>query len=342
MPHDHDGKDGKKRAAFAGAGPRIAGNAMLTKGKDWFLSSPSAAALAALLLLFAGMSFASEMFLTQMNMVNIARQAAILSIITIGQALVFISGSFDLSVAAIASMSTVVVSKIVLTDASPWWPALAAVLAAGAVMGCLNGLLVAKLRIPPMIATLGSATMFQGISLTVTQGYGVTLPTGNSIGFLGRGDVGPVPFLAILMAVFYIVWSLVARKTKLGRILYALGGNEDAVRLSGISVVRYRILIFMICGGLSAFAGLLLCSRVNSGHPTAATGMDMDSLAAALMGGIKFTGGVGSLWGALCGVLILTIITNGLNMAGINPYIQLICKGMIMVAAVTVGSIKKD
>ena len=316
-------------------------NPSLNNSMKTFFAAPASGALAALILIFIVMSIASGSFLSGTNMVNIVRQAAILAIISIGQTMVFISGTFDLSVAAMASMSTVIVTQLITTDATPWVPVMLLCLAVGAVMGFINGFMVAAVRIPPMIATLAAATIYEGISLTITQGYGTTLPSGNPVAFLGRGNIGPIPVLGIIMILLYVIFHFVMKKTKLGRIIYGLGGNQEAVRLSGISVVKSRIIIYVICGVLVAFAGFLLTARISSGHPTAAAGMQMDSVAATLMGGAKVTGGVGNLGGTMCGVLILTIISNGLNMAGINPYIQLVCKGVIMAVAVGISTMRK-
>jgi len=162
----------------------------------------------------------------------------------------------------------------------------------------------------------------------------------NPIKILGSGTLWMIPISIILVVVIYFITQLILQNTSFGRINYGLGGNVEAVYLSGISVRKYTLIIYMVCGFFAAFAGVLLTARVMNGHPNGGGGMEMDAIAAAVLGGTSIFGGGGNVWGTLIGVFTMTIIINGLNLLNINPYIQVIVKGLVLAAAVGISSIR--
>jgi ribose transport system permease protein len=210
----------------------------------------------------------------------------------------------------------------------------------GIALGLFNGFLITALRIPAIIATLATAMTFSGIAFTITQGYSINLPVESAIKYLGSGKIWLIPVSIILVVIVYFLVQLILQHTGFGRIIYGLGGNVEAVYLSGISVRKYTYIIYMVCGFFAAFASVLLTARVANGHPNNGGGMELDAIAAAVLGGTSIYGGVGNVWGTLVGVLTMTIILNGLNLLNINPYIQVIVKGLVLAAAVAVSSIR--
>ncbi len=294
----------------------------------------------ALVFLLIALSFVNENFMTTTNIINILRQASVLAVIAVGQTMVIISGGIDLSVASIANISTVVIATYITTPETPWFFIALVVLVLGGLMGMVNGLLITFIKIPPIITTLATSITFGGIAYLYTDGYGVTMPSTNSIVSWGRANIGPIPSLVIIMVIVYLIFNVVMKRTKLGRTVYGLGGNREAVHLSGISVNRNLIYVHIISGVLAAFAGLLLTARLNSGHPTTAENMEMDSIAATVLGGTSVNGGIGTLWGTLIGVFIIIVINNGLTMLGVSPYWQKVAKGLVMIISVGISTVR--
>jgi ribose transport system permease protein len=295
----------------------------------------------ALLIVIVVMSFASDTFFTGSNLVNLVRQGAVLAVVAIGQTYVIISGGIDLSVAPLISLSTVLTASLVTNNGVHWGAAAVVAILACTLCGILNGAIITFIKIPPIIATLATTMAYQGICLLYTNGYGINLPTGNNLtAVLGRGKLLGIPVSGFVMVAMYVIFFIVLKYTKMGRVTYGLGGNTEAVRLSGVSTARYSVQVYAISGLLSGVAGVMLTARLNSGHSYNGDGFDMDSIAAAVLGGVSVAGGTGSLWGTLIGVFILTMITNGLNMVNLNTYIQMIIKGLIIIAAIGFGSVR--
>ena len=301
---------------------------------------PLGGVLLANVLLIIVLSFLSPYFLTGTNITNVFRQSAPLATVALGITIVIISGGIDLSVAASISLTSVLLAIFLDKLGMPVVPAMLLVFIIGILLGFYNGVLVTILRIPPIIATLSSAIVFSGIAYTITQGYSINLPIDSVIKFLGRGKLWEIPVSIIIVIVLYYITHLFLQNTSFGRIVYGLGGNNEAVYLSGISVRKYTLLIYMLCGFFAACASILLTARVANGHPNNGGGMEMDAIAAVVLGGTSIFGGIGNVWGTIIGVLTMTIIVNGLTLLNINPYIQLIVKGLVIAAAVSVTSIR--
>jgi ribose transport system permease protein len=295
--------------------------------------------LANILLIFI-LSFLSPYFFTVTNFTNIFRQSAPLAMVALGITIVIISGGIDLSVAANISLTSVILSMLLVNFGIPLSVSIILVFALGTILGLYNGILVTILKIPPIIATLSSAIVFGGIAYTITQGYSINLPVNSAIKYLGSGKIWLIPVSIALVVIVYYIVQLILQNTGFGRIVYGLGGNVEAVYLSGISVRKYTLLIYMVCGFFAAFASILLTGRVANGHPNGGAGMEMDAIAAVVLGGTSIFGGMGNVWGTLIGVLTMTIIVDGLNLLNINPYIQLIVKGLVIAAAVGISSFR--
>ena len=319
-----------------------------TQGKNLYLKkllqSPVAGAMIAFILVFIIMSVSGKStFLSGNNMMNIIRQGAVLSIVAIGQTFVIITGGIDLSVAPLISLSTVITASLITNSNVNWGLACLAALAACAALGVVNGILISYVKIPPIIATLATSMAIQGISLLYSKGYGINLPTGHPLfKLIARGKVAGFPVSGIFMIILYIVTFIILRYTKLGRVTYGLGGNSEAVYLSGISVTKYKIAVYTISAAMAGLAGIVLTGRINSGHPYNGDGMDMNSIAAVVLGGASVAGGTGVIEGTLIGVFILTMIENGLNMINMNVYLQMMIKGLIIVASIGLGSIREN
>ena len=207
--------------------------------------------------------------------------------------------------------------------------------------GTINGVLVTFVKIPPIIATLATSMAYQGLCLLYTKGYGINLPAENGLtALIGRGKLLGIPVSGYIIVVIYAIFLVVMKYTMTGRVTYGLGGNSEAVYLSGVSANKYRVRVYLLSGMLAGIAGVMLTARLNGGHPYNGEGFDMDSVASSVLGGISVAGGTGSLGGTLLGVFILTMITNGLNMINMNTYVQMMIKGLIIVLAIGFGCMR--
>ena len=181
---------------------------------------------------------------------------------------------------------------------------------------------------------------YSGIAWTISRGYGINLPRDSLLRYLGSGKIWVIPVSLIVVIIFYGLTHFILQRTRFGRITYGVGGNAEAVYLSGISVNKYKLFIYMAAGLFAALASIFVTARVMVGHPNGGSGMELDSIAATVLGGTSIFGGVGNIWGTLVGVLTMTVIINGLNLLNINPYIQIIVKGLVLAAAVSISSIR--
>ena len=296
--------------------------------------------LLANVLLIIVFSILSPYFLSVQNFINIFRQSAPLAMVAVGITIVIIGGGIDLSVASNISLTSVILAILLVRFDMPLPVSIILVFIVGIILGLFNGFLVTTLKIPAIIATLATWMTFSGIAFAITQGYSINLPVESAVKYLGSGKIWLIPVSIVLVVIVYFITQLILQNTGFGRIIYGLGGNVEAVYLSGISVKKYTLMIYMVCGFFAAFASILLTARVANGHPNNGGGMELDAIAAAVLGGTSIYGGVGNVWGTLVGVLTMTIILNGLNLLNINPYIQVIVKGLVLAAAVAVSSFR--
>jgi ribose transport system permease protein len=274
----------------------------------------------------------SQYFLTTANFRTIAVGFSPAAIISVGMAILLVSGGFDLSVGAVLALSGTVIAKLLLEG---WGQptAFVAVLLLGGGIGLINGLMVTQIGINPLVATLGTLSVARGISLVLTEGYSLSgLPP--SFGSIGNDRFHDIPYMVIIALAIVIVGDLALRHSRYFRQVYYIGSNEHAARLSGIPVSRVRISAYMITATLSALSGVIVSSRLMSGTPTAATGMELQVLAAAVIGGASLTGGEGTVLGAFLGVFFVQIISNSMTILKVSIYWQQVVTGSILVTAV--------
>jgi ribose/xylose/arabinose/galactoside ABC-type transport system permease subunit len=285
-----------------------------------------------------------EGFNSLANTLNIARQISMITIIAIGMTFVIISGGIDLSVGSIVAFTGVIAAMILNASGgkvSGNIPlAIIGALTAGILIGAFNGFIVARFKVPPFIVTLSTMIGFRGLVFLISGGRPVSnLP--EAFYWLGGGDLLlPVPIL-IMLLIIAAAWYL-AKHTKFGRYTYAIGGNEEAARLSGINISKMKVMVYALCGLLSAVSGLILASRLFSGDPKSGQLYELDAIAAAVVGGTSLSGGKGTILGTFLGALIIGVISNGLNLMSMESYTQNIIKGAVILIAVLLDQMRRE
>ena len=278
-------------------------------------------------------------FLTPKNMFNILRQNASNLFLATGMTMVIILGGIDLSVGSVIALSGVVAAGCVVNFGLPEAVGFIAAIAVGAAVGLFNGFIICKTDIPPFIVTLASMNITKGIALVLTGGAPIRCMT-DAFKFPGAGYVGPVPTPVILMFIIFILAALMINKTQLGRHIYAVGGNVQAAKFSGISVQKVKFIVYAYTGVMAGIAGVVIASRLYSGQPTAGDGAEMDAIASVVVGGTSMSGGSGRIGGTLIGVLIIGVLNNGLNLLGVDSNFQYVVKGLVILLAVYVDFLR--
>ena len=275
-------------------------------------------------------------FMTTDNVLNILRQVSISALIAFGMTFVILTGGIDLSVGSTLALTGAVAATMLASGIDPVLTILAALLL-GAVLGAVNGVIIAKGKVAPFIATLATMTIYRGLTLVYTDGRPVS-NLGNEITFqmLGKGYFFGIPVPVCTMILAFIVLYVIMHKTTFGRRVYAVGGNEAASKLSGINVDRIKIAVYSLTGMLAALSALILTSRLNSAQPTAGTSYELDAIAAVVLGGTSLTGGKGWIFGTLVGALIIGVLNNGLNLIGVSSFFQQVVKGIVILIAVLI------
>ena len=294
-------------------------------------------------------AFMSDNFLTGRNLMNVARQSTYLTMVAMGQMLALLTGGFDLSVGTILAVTSVVGALAMSTAFAAMpemaWLAIAlgmlAGLGAGLAIGAVNGIGVAVFNVSPFMMTLGMASVGFGIALSLTGGvpvYGMPDAYGSTFGF-GRffGIPAPIVVTAALIAVMYVVLNW----TRLGRYLYAIGGNLKASRLSGINTRFHLFMAYVLCGGLATIAGLMLTARLETGEANIGASMPLESIAACVIGGVSLRGGVGRLSNVVLGAIFIGLVQNGMNLARIESYLQTVVIGVLLILAVVADQIRQ-
>lgn len=289
----------------------------------------------ALLLLILVASLVSDRFLTVPNLLNILRQVAIVGILAMGQTFVILTAGIDLSVGAILGLSVVLFAS--LLEGHGLAVAIPLGLLAGTLVGLVNGIGVAYARIPAFIMTLGMLSFARGLAFIHTGGTPIPI-LNEDYYYVGNGYVLGMPIPALIFIATLIVSAIVLRLTPFGRCVYAIGSNEDAARLSGVPVRRYKMMVFVVCGFMAALAGMVFSSQLSVGTPIAGQGYELDAIAAVVVGGTSLFGGKGSVFGTFVGTLIIGILANILNLTGVDPFVQQLAKGALIVVAVYVMS----
>ncbi|NMD69314.1 ribose ABC transporter permease [Bacillus sp. DNRA2] len=283
-------------------------------------------------------SLFTEEFFTGTNISNIIRQVSINGILAVGMTFVILTGGIDLSVGSVLALTGTIMAGLMINVGLP--PILAVLIGIllGALLGYINGIFVSYARIPAIIVTLAMMEAARGVALLYTGGYPLSgLPS--SFAFIGRGylfEVIPMP--AVIMILVFIVAYIILNHLPFGRHIYAIGGNEEAVRLSGVKVKRIKTLVYLISGITASISGLIMTARLSSGQPMAGEGYELDAIAAVVLGGTSIAGGRGHIFGTLLGALLMGVLSNGLNLMGVSPHVQRVLKGVIIVGAIYYSS----
>jgi ribose transport system permease protein len=290
-----------------------------------------------LVLLLAIFTASSSSFFTAKNFINILRQISVLSILSVGMTFVIISGGMDLSVGSLLGLTGVICAKLIVEFQIHPVLSILATLILLTIVGMFTGYLIVKLNVSAIVITLGMMTVTRGIAYILSGGIPIyDIP--EDVVYIGQGYIGPIPVPVITMLVIVGIAAFLLRKTYWGRFIYAIGGNEEATRLAGISVDRIKVALYAISGFLSAIAGITLMARVSSGAPASGTGTEMDVVTAAVIGGISINGGKGTIIGAFVGAMIIGVLSNGLTIMNVGEYYQQVVKGAVLILAVAFDS----
>ncbi|WP_312718259.1 ABC transporter permease [Mobilicoccus sp.] len=302
--------------------------------KDWLADNGALVGLAAVCVV---MFIATPAFLTVPNLLNVGVQAAVVAVLAFGMTFVIITAGIDLSVGSVAALSSICAGWLVASAGLPGPTALLAAPLVGLLTGLVSGAAVAYGRLPAFIATLAMLSIARGLALVVSGGRPIDMP--DSVAALG-GDLGPVPVPILVLLVAWAVTAFVLNRTVFGRSLYAIGGNEEAARLAGLPVKRTLAAVYALSGLFAGIAGMVLAGRLASAQPQAASGYELDAIAAVVIGGASLAGGSGKATGTLIGALILAVIRNGLNLLNVTAFWQQVVIGLVIAAAVGIDVLR--
>lgn len=308
--------------------------------KEWLIEQKS---LIALLFLVVVVSFLNPNFFTVDNLLNILRQTSVNAIIAVGMTLVILTAGIDLSVGSVLALCGAFAATLVAMEV-PVLVAVPTALLAGAALGAISGIIIAKGKVQAFIATLVTMTLLRGVTMVYTDGRPISTgftDTADTFAWFGTGYALGIPVPVWLMVVVFAGAWYLFNHTRFGRYVYAVGGNESATRLSGINVDRVKIGVYAICGLLAALAGIIVTSRLSSAQPTAGMGYELDAIAAVVLGGTSLMGGKGRIMGTLIGALIIGFLNNALNLLDVSSYYQMIAKAVVILLAVLVDNKNK-
>lgn len=294
-----------------------------------------------LVLLFLFFSIASPSFINANNLINVVRQISMLGIASVGMTFALLVGGIDLSIGSQMSMVAVICS-IMMTkgNINPYLSSILCIILTS-IVGLFNGIIISKIKMPPLIVTLSTMIIIEGIAFIISKGIPIFgFPQGFSI--LGQGYIGVIPIPVIIMVVVLIIGAVILNNTYIGRYFYSIGGNEEASRLSGIDVDKIKMLAYILSGLFAGIAGVILLSRTNSGQPTMGKGFEFDVLTAVVLGGVSVNGGVGKISNVISGILIIGVLNNGLVLMGMNTYVQSVIKGVVLLIAVAFDFIQRN
>ncbi len=292
--------------------------------------------LIGLFLLVIVITLLNPSFLSINNLFNVLRQVSISALIAFGMTFVILTGGIDLSVGSTLALTGAVAASLLASGMDPII-AMGIALILGLILGAINGVIITKGKVAPFIATLATMTIYRGLTLVYTEGRPIS-GLGDSMAFqlFGKGYFFGIPVPVVTMILTFAVLYFILHKTTFGRRVYAVGGNEEASRLSGISPDRVKIAVYAITGLLAAMSALILTSRLNSAQPTAGESYELDAIAAVVLGGTSLTGGKGWIFGTLVGALIIGVLNNGMNLIGVSSFFQQVVKGIVILLAVLI------
>jgi ribose transport system permease protein len=285
------------------------------------------------------LSTASDKFFTQQNLFSVMRAFSYIAIIAIGQCLVIISGGVDLSVGSVYGFSGLMTAFLMKKAGFAIPFAIAGGLTVGCALGMANGLLITKVRIPPFIATLGMLSVTRGLSYALTTGYPIR--TGKIFNMIGQGYLWIIPLPVVYMVVLAIIFTIFLNRTVTGRRIRAIGGNEEAAKVSGINVSNVKVVVYSLCGLLSAVAGIATTARLGVAQSTSGMGYELDAIAAVIIGGASLSGGKGTILGAVLGAAIMGVLKNGLILLNVSAYWQQTVLGLVVILAIAADQFRK-
>lgn len=293
------------------------------------------ATLFILIVIMIALSCISDKYLNARNLINIVRQESTLIIIASAATILMISGGMDLSPAGVIALTSVVLAKMCV-NGIPLPAAIFLSLFVGVISGLFSGVLVVIMNVPPMIATLGTWYITKGLAYVLSNSYAIVQGLPKNFGWVSV-YVGPFPLMIIIAAVIFVIFYVILNKTLLGKYAYAIGGNAETARLSGVNVKKIKCILYVLTGLMASIAGVLMSSRISSGDPNLSTsGIEFEVIVAIILGGTSLMGGQGSLIGTLIGVLILGNLSNGMNLLGIGTVYQFIVEGAVLILAVVI------
>ncbi len=299
------------------------------------------AVLLAFLILVVVMTILSPVFLTWDNFSNVLRQATTTWNLALGLTMAIIINGIDLSVGSVVAVSGTLTAGFISNNGMNIWLAMLLGFLIGALFGVVNGFIIAYTGMPPFVVTLATQFIGRGAAYVYANGQPIRCLV-DEFNVIGTGYLGFVPIPVVISLVIFIIMVIVLGQSKFGRHLYAVGGNEEAARFSGISIKKVKIIVYTLSGIFSSIAGIVLAARMYSGQPSAGQGAEMDAIAASVLGGVSFLGGVGKLGGVMVGILVIQFMSNGLNLLNVNSFWQYIVKGVIILAAVYLDIIRKS
>lgn len=307
--------------------------------------------LLALLILCVVLSFMTDKFFTADNGLNVLRQVAVNVCIATGMTLVVLTAGIDLSVGSVLALCGAVTAGLFKNGLS--FPAndlfvgftiLGAILGGlllGSVLGWFNGFTVTKFNVPPFVATLAMLTIARGLTMLYTKGHPIS-NLGTDFAFIGAGIVFGIPVPVWIAAVVVLIAVFITQKTKLGRYIYAIGGNEQAAKLSGINIKKVKLTVYAMAGALAALGGVIVTARLDSAQPNAGISYELDAIAAVVIGGTSLSGGKGSVWGTVMGAIIIGVLNNGLVLLNVSPFWQQVVKGSVILLAVVIDKMGEN
>ncbi len=305
-------------------------------------------AFAGLIVLLVGFSLASPNFMQTANMIAILQATSVNGVLAIAATLVIIAGGIDLSVGTLMTFCSVIAGVILTYWGLPMYIGVPGALLAGVASGAFTGLLIARFRIPPFIATLGMMLVFKGLSLAISGARPIYFNDTPGFDLISRGSlIGyfvpslPIPNGVLILFVVAIATSYILTRTVLGRFTFALGSNEEALRLSGVDINRWKMYVYSLAGGICGVAGILLASRINSAQPAIGQGYELDAIAAVVIGGTSLKGGQGTMLGTIIGALIISVVANGLRILSVPQEWQIVVTGTIIIVAVYLDILRR-
>ncbi|GAB3492467.1 sugar ABC transporter permease [Spirosoma knui] len=294
----------------------------------------------AFLVVCVALSLITPRFLTVSNLMIIVTQVSINALLAFGVTFVIITGGIDLSLGSMVAVTGVVAALFAKSDAYPVIVPILIGLLSGVLFGAFNGFVITRSKVPPFIVTLGTMTIGRGLALILSKGRPIS-NLSDSFNFIGGGQVLGVPMPIIILIGMFLVCYVILNKTVLGRYMYAVGGNEQAAKASGIQLGKVKLAVYTMSGLLAALAGIVLTSRITTGQPNAGAGFELDAIAAAIIGGTSTSGGTGTMTGTLIGALLIGVISNGLDLLNVSSYYQQVVMGVIIIGAVVLDSVNQ-